>query len=133
MIATMGNTADIQLPSRQYCRLGQPAESDQWLTPARQRQWLLALLILGIVARVVRYALRFPLWEDECNLVANYLDADYLSVLRPLKYDTVCPMLFSWVELTPCGCWVSTSTRCGCFRCCAVWAVWCCLFISPAS
>ena len=100
MIATMGNTADIQLPSRQYCRLGQPAESDQWLTPARQRQWLLALLILGIVARVVRYALRFPLWEDECNLVANYLDADYLSVLRPLKYDTVCPMLFSWVELT---------------------------------
>lgn len=100
MIATLHNTAEVAPPAApQSCGV-RLSESEQWLSPARHKQWLWALLILGIVARLVRYALRFPLWEDECNLVANYLDADYLSVLGPLKYDTVCPMLFSWVEVT---------------------------------
>jgi hypothetical protein len=66
----------------------------------RQRQWIAAFLIVGIAARVARYVLCFPLWEDECFLSANYLNGGYMDMLKPLNYHTVCPVLFSWVQLT---------------------------------
>jgi hypothetical protein len=65
-----------------------------------QRQWIAAFLIVGIAARVARYVLCFPLWEDECFLSANYLHGGYMDMLKPLNYHTVCPVLFSWVQLT---------------------------------
>ena len=51
-------------------------------------------------ARVVRYALRFPLWEDECFLSANFLQRGYLDLAGPLDYFQVCPLGFLWVQLT---------------------------------
>jgi hypothetical protein len=57
-------------------------------------------LLLGAVARCVRYCLRFPLWEDECFLCVNYMDRDYLGLLEPLQYHQVAPPLFLWIELT---------------------------------
>jgi hypothetical protein len=59
------------------------------LTTQQQARWLLAILVVGVVARVVRYALKFPLWEDESFLSANYLEGGYLDMLRPLNYHTV--------------------------------------------
>jgi hypothetical protein len=70
------------------------------LTTRQQARWILAILVVGVVARVVRFALKFPLWEDESFLSANYLDGGYLDMLQPLNYHTVCPVLFSWMQLT---------------------------------
>jgi hypothetical protein len=44
--------------------------------------------------------MRFPLWEDECFLSANYLDRGYLELLDPLRFHQVAPVLFLWLELT---------------------------------
>ncbi len=41
------------------------------LSPQRQSQWLWVFLAVGLAARLVRYLLRFPLWEDEAMLSAN--------------------------------------------------------------
>jgi hypothetical protein len=53
-----------------------------------------------LAARLVRYLLRFPLWEDEAMLSANFLDRGYLDLLRPLRYQQVAPTLFLWGQLT---------------------------------
>ncbi len=76
-----------------------PAGQDP-LSPQRQVQWLWIFLAIGLAARLVRYLLRFPLWEDECMLVTNFLDRGYLDLLRPLNYCQVAPTLFLWCELT---------------------------------
>jgi hypothetical protein len=70
------------------------------LSPQAQRRWLLALLILGVVLRLTRYLLRFPLWEDEAMLSANLLDRGYRELLQPLHYCQVAPTLFLWTQLT---------------------------------
>jgi len=56
--------------------------------------------MVGLAARLVRYVLCFPLWEDECFLVYNLIDRSYLDLLKPLDYHQVCPVLFLWVEAT---------------------------------
>jgi hypothetical protein len=69
------------------------------LLPAHAR-WIWAFLAIGAALRIVRYTLRFPLWEDECLLSANYLDRGFLDLLRPLGYYQVCPPGFLWTQLT---------------------------------
>jgi len=69
------------------------------LLPQAQRRWLLALMILGLVLRLTRYLLRFPLWEDEAMLSANLLDRGYGQLLQPLKYCQIAPTLFLWGQL----------------------------------
>ncbi|MGO9113626.1 MAG: ArnT family glycosyltransferase [Thermoguttaceae bacterium] len=70
------------------------------LSPQAQRRWLLALMIVGLVLRLTRYLLRFPLWEDEAMLSANLLDRGYGGLLQPLHYCQVAPTLFLWGQLT---------------------------------
>ncbi|MBN2023688.1 MAG: glycosyltransferase family 39 protein [Pirellulales bacterium] len=65
----------------------------------RERRLLWALLILGVAARAVRYGLKFPLWDDECFLMANLLDRDYAGLTKPLNYWQICPVGFLWLEL----------------------------------
>jgi len=55
---------------------------------------------LGVVLRLTRYLLDFPLWCDETMLAANFLGRDYGDLLRPLQYRQVGPVLFLAVELT---------------------------------
>jgi Dolichyl-phosphate-mannose-protein mannosyltransferase len=77
-------------------RLGGPSTCDAaWLTRAT-----LAFVALGVLVRVIRYLLIYPLWCDETMLAANLLDRGYLDMLRPLDYRQVCPVLFLFVELT---------------------------------
>jgi len=57
---------------------------------------LRSFLILGIVLRVFRYAMNFPLWSDEAFVAANFLRRGYLDLLRPLDYGQICPIVFLW-------------------------------------
>ncbi|MBN1590327.1 MAG: glycosyltransferase family 39 protein [Pirellulales bacterium] len=76
-----------------------PAESEP-LSAMRLAQFTRWLILLGVVARLTRYLLRFPLWDDECFLAANLLDQGYLELLNPLQHHQVCPVLFLWVQAT---------------------------------
>jgi hypothetical protein len=57
-------------------------------------------LVLGLVARCVRYFLKFPLWEDEAFLCVNLLDRDYAELRQPLVYGQVAPLLFLVAQLS---------------------------------
>lgn len=61
-------------------------------------RWVGFFLALGLAARLIRYALRFPLWEDECFLSVNLIDRGYLDLLGPLDYYQVAPLLFLWAQ-----------------------------------
>lgn len=65
---------------------------------AAMRRWVCFFLALGLAARVVRYALRFPLWEDECFLSVNLIGRGYLDLTGPLDYYQVAPLLFLWAQ-----------------------------------
>lgn len=62
------------------------------------RQATLAVLVLGLLWRVVRYAVAFPLWGDEAFLAVNFLTRDLAGLGRPLDFKQVAPPAFLWVE-----------------------------------
>jgi hypothetical protein len=62
------------------------------------RQWLIGLIAIGAIARLARYALRFPLWEDECFLCINLADRDYAQLLEPMQFYQVAPVPFIWLQ-----------------------------------
>jgi hypothetical protein len=64
-----------------------------WLS---QATW--AFIALGVLLRVFRYALNYPLWGDESYVAANLIGRGYLDLLRPLDFAQVCPLLFLWIE-----------------------------------
>ncbi len=59
-----------------------------------------AFVGLGVLARLVRYLVVYPIWHDEAFLAVNFLGRGYLDLLRPLDYSQVAPILFLWIELT---------------------------------
>ena len=75
------------------------------LRPDRRGGWILAFVLLGLVARCVRYGLCFPLWEDECFLCVNLLGPGYEGVASfealtgPLQYRQMAPPLFLFAQL----------------------------------
>ena len=70
-------------------------------TAARRRQRAIwAFVALGILLRIARYAMNYPLWWDEAFVSVNFIRRGYLDLLRPLDYGQVCPILFLWAELT---------------------------------
>jgi hypothetical protein len=69
-------------------------------TPAWVVQATAGFVALGILLRVARYLLNFPLWCDETMIAANFLDRGYLDLFRPLDYRQVAPVLWLAVELT---------------------------------
>ncbi len=60
--------------------------------------WAWLFVGLGIIARLTRYLLNFPLWGDEYQLAANFLDRGFLELLQPLENNQVAPVGFLWVE-----------------------------------
>ena len=67
----------------------------------RRLEWATwAFVGLGVLLRVVRYLMDYPLWWDEAFLAVNFIRRGYLDLLRPLDYSQVCPILFLWIELT---------------------------------
>ena len=70
-------------------------ENPGWIVAAT---WL--FVGLGIVIRLVRYLVNYPIWHDEAFLAANFWDRDYVNLLRPLDYGQVAPWLFLAIERT---------------------------------
>ena len=66
----------------------------RWLERA---SW--AFVGLGVLLRVARYLMNYPLWWDEAFVAVNFIRRDYIDLLRPLDYGQVCPILFLWCEL----------------------------------
>jgi hypothetical protein len=62
-------------------------------------QWVFAFVILGVVIRIVRYLLCFPLTGDEARLAANFVDATYAQLTQTTRFNTVAPIPFNWIEL----------------------------------
>lgn len=65
-----------------------------------QARTIVAFMAVGIAVRLIRYALRFPLWADESFLAVNLLHRGYADLMRPLDCHQVAPLLFLWTELT---------------------------------
>jgi hypothetical protein len=59
-----------------------------------------AFVWLGVLLRIVTFALNFPLWGDEAFVGVNLISRGYSDLLRPLDYGQICPLLFLWLELT---------------------------------
>ncbi|HUY36237.1 MAG TPA: glycosyltransferase family 39 protein [Pirellulales bacterium] len=78
----------------------EPPTGTSPLDARRRTRLIWGFLVLGLVARTVRFLLRFPLWEDECFLAANFIDRGYLDLLQPLNYHQVAPLGFLWIELS---------------------------------
>ena len=62
------------------------------------RSLLLAVVLLGIVFRVVQYAWKTSLWHDEALVTLNVMHSSYGELLRPLDYEQAAPPLFLWGE-----------------------------------
>lgn len=73
--------------------LDEPAANDSRLTV-----WLYLFVTVGIVLRLVRFALAMPLWGDEASLALNILNRGYSGLLHPLDYYQVAPIGFLFCE-----------------------------------
>ncbi|GAC1341852.1 MAG: hypothetical protein NVSMB14_06850 [Isosphaeraceae bacterium] len=74
--------------------------SDHFLRSNSDRAlWTIrALVFFGLLLRLARFALRFPLWSDEAFVAAGLIGHDYVGLLKPTGYGQVCPLLFLWGE-----------------------------------
>ncbi len=86
---------------REPLEVAPAGEPEFW---SADRDWVaratLGFVALGVLLRVARYLLNFPLWCDETMIAANFLDRGYADLFRPLDYRQVSPLLFLMIELT---------------------------------
>lgn len=78
--------------------LGEAGQGWLWSGARWERRWLAIFLCLGVLARLLRYLLCFPLWEDECFLAVNLAQRGFAELRQPLDYHQVCPVTFLWIE-----------------------------------
>lgn len=97
-------TTALGIDSQPHCNHDLPFEvfprARDPVTPVLESRLVWTLVAVGVLARAVRYALCFPLWEDEAFLCANFIGRGYADLLQPLTYHQVAPLLFLWIELT---------------------------------
>jgi 4-amino-4-deoxy-L-arabinose transferase-like glycosyltransferase len=58
-----------------------------------------AVVGVGTLVRLVRFALPFPLWGDEVFVCQNFIDRDFATILHQLDNGQICPPLFLWAQL----------------------------------
>jgi hypothetical protein len=75
------------------------------LSPRLLTRLALALALLGLAWRILRYALRFPYWGDEVMLAMNFVWFDYGQLTQRLEHCQIAPLLFLWGERTVL-CWL---------------------------
>ncbi len=75
-----------------------------YFTPERTEDWLkylaYALLLLGILLRLVYWWQDKDLFIDEVNVVRNLYERNYMALTKPLNYEQYAPPIFLWVEKT---------------------------------
>jgi hypothetical protein len=69
-------------------------QNEAWIT---RLCW--AFVVLGVLIRLVRYLVVYPIWHDEAFVAVNFLDRGYRDLLRPLEYAQVAPVCYLWIEL----------------------------------
>ncbi|MHB1421860.1 MAG: glycosyltransferase family 39 protein [Gemmataceae bacterium] len=74
--------------------------SDEQRDRLMLRRLTFSLLAIGVLWRLVRYFLRFPIWDDEAFICLNFLELDYAGLTHELRNCQVAPLLFLWGELT---------------------------------
>jgi hypothetical protein len=62
----------------------------------------IVLVVLGIVWRIIHYALAFPIWGDEAFVAVNFLVRDYGQMLRDLEWGQIVSVGYMWIGLTAC-------------------------------
>jgi len=70
------------------------------------QQWTLLVLLIGVFYRLIRYAVRMPIWGDEAMLAVNFLERDWEVLFEPLKNGQVLPIAYlavSWILMTFAG------------------------------
>lgn len=65
----------------------------RWLSRRPIGQWAIALIVLAMAARIVRYSLDFPLWGDEGFVAVNFLEPKQ-DRFQPLLYNQIVPYGF---------------------------------------
>ena len=76
--------------------VARPEES--WFTAGRIEVLIWVFVGLGLIARLLRYGLSFPLWEDEAFLAYNLSHRGFAELLRPLDYIQVAPIGYLWTQ-----------------------------------
>lgn len=79
--------------------LPQTAEWERQHGPLLHRLTLVVLAV-GLLWRLTRYLLGFPVWGDEAMLLLNYLDRGYLDLVGEVHNGQVAPLFFHWAEMT---------------------------------
>lgn len=69
------------------------------LRSIRLERFTLALVLIGMAWRVLRYALGFPIWDDEAFVAVNFLKRDFAGMIEPLIYGQIVPLGFMWADL----------------------------------
>ena len=73
-----------------------PESSATRSTPAA---WIFLLVVAaGVLARVVQYAQRRPLYIDDVQLMLNIVARGYRELLQPLALEQSAPLLFLWLQ-----------------------------------
>lgn len=76
-----------------------PAGVIDW--SAHARKWTVILVAAGVMWRIIRYSLGFPLWGDEAALMLNVVERhSYAELLRPLTREQVAPLGFLAAQFT---------------------------------
>ena len=67
-----------------------------WSNPTYQLidRWTVVLLVAAVSWRLIRFALKMPMWGDEAMLDLNMMDRTLGGMLRPLGFGQVAPPLF---------------------------------------
>ena len=82
-------------------RPGEPAAGKDRAANGRPiERAILAFVVLGVLLRIGRYLINYPVWGDEACLALSFPRRGYLDLLLPLEYGQICPILFLWAELT---------------------------------
>ena len=68
------------------------------LSPRTLKSFALGLVALGVVWRILRYLLNFPIWGDEAMLALNFASFDYGELTSKLSNLQIAPILFLWGE-----------------------------------
>ncbi|HEY2840680.1 MAG TPA: glycosyltransferase family 39 protein [Pirellulales bacterium] len=74
------------------------SDGDAWQPRLETLAWI--FVGLGVMLRLGRYLLKFPLWGDELFLAQNFLQRDYGDMFEPLTMAQIAPLPYLWIELT---------------------------------
>ncbi|WP_337173712.1 hypothetical protein [Paludisphaera sp.] len=92
-MSTDARAADIAAPLVPLEAGISTGEDDRWFVRA---SWM--LVGLGLLVRLVRFAVDYPIWHDEAFLAASLWDRGPAELARPLEYGQVAPWMFLVVE-----------------------------------